>query len=179
MKRIILVAAMAVALAGCAIPARTGGMVATPTAPAPVSSALHEAVQIGAVTGGKKSAPMGTSQVEAPQLKDALQESLASDGLYGNPGKYRLDANLDSIDQPWIGLDMTVKSTIHYSLIDTATGSAVFDKAITASYTATVGDAIIGAERLRLANEGSIKKNIETFLDQVVEGSAAPRPAAP
>ncbi len=179
MKRIILVAAIATALAGCAIPARTGGMVATPTTPAPLTSALHKAVQIGAVTGGKKSETLGTSQVDAPQLQDALRESLVFDGLYGNTGKYRLDANLDSMDQPWIGFDMTVTSTIHYSLVDTATGSAVFDKAITTSYTATPGDSVIGAERLRLANEGSIKKNIQTFLDQVVEGFAAPRSAAP
>jgi hypothetical protein len=179
MKRMFVVAAVAAALAGCAAPARTGAMVAAPTAPVPATSALHDAVQIGAINGGEKTNPMWKSEVGAPQFKDALQASLVSDGLYASGGKYRLDASLDSVDQPWIGLDMTVKSTIHYSLVDNAAGSAVFDKSVTASYTATVGDSVIGVERLRLANEGSIKKNIETFLDQVVEGFAAPRPAAP
>lgn len=43
-------------------------------------------------------------------------------------------------------------------LKDTQSGNTVLDETIVAGYTATVGDAFPGVERLRFANEGSAKK---------------------
>jgi hypothetical protein len=57
-----------------------------------------------------------------------------------------------------IGFDLTVHSQVQYKLVDTAGGKAVFDRDIDADFTAGVGDVFIAVERLRLANEGSIKR---------------------
>ena len=72
-----------------------------------------------------------------------------------------------SVAQPLLGLDMTVTTHVRYTLKDTQSGSVVLDKMLVASYTATVGDAFVGAKRLRLANEGSARKNIGLFLEEL------------
>jgi len=44
--------------------------------------------------------------------------------------------------------------------------SIVFQKTIKSPYTATVSDAFVRVERLKLANEGSAKENIYKFLKE-------------
>ncbi|MCS6780659.1 MAG: hypothetical protein NZ555_13270 [Geminicoccaceae bacterium] len=48
-------------------------------------------------------------------------------------------------------------------------GGEPFATLVIESYTATFADAALGVERLRLANEGSMRRNIETFIDRLVE----------
>ena len=75
-----------------------------------------------------------------------------------------------------MGFDLTVHTQVHYTLTDTQTSKPVFDREVNADFTATVSDAFMAVERLRLANEGSIKKNIQTFLDQLIaEFGGAPK----
>lgn len=72
-----------------------------------------------------------------------------------------------SVDQPVLGMDFKVTTKVKYSLKAKKTGKVVYEKEITADHTATMGDAFYGVERLRLANEGSAKKNIEQFLKEL------------
>ena len=71
------------------------------------------------------------------------------------------------IDQPSFGFDMTVTTHVRYVLTDTTINSVIYDEIIVAPHTATVGDAFAGVKRLRLANEGSGKKNIEGLLEKL------------
>ena len=66
-----------------------------------------------------------------------------------------------------VGLDMTVTTTVQYILTDSGSGEVVLDKRVLTPYTATMGDAFVGTTRLRLANEGSARKNIEGLLDEL------------
>jgi hypothetical protein len=75
---------------------------------------------------------------------------------------------LVSVDQPLVGFDMTVTTTVTYTLLDPA-GNQVWSKSVSAPHTATVSDAFLGVERLRLANEGSAKENIRRALDAMIE----------
>ena len=74
--------------------------------------------------------------------------------------------------QPLAGLDMTVGSAVNYKIVRIADGKVVFDQIVSASYTAAFGDSILGVERLRLANEGSVKKNISKFISTISTLSA-------
>jgi hypothetical protein len=67
------------------------------------------------------------------------------------------------------GLDFDVMTSIRYELIDTKSGQSIFAETVDANYTATVSDAFIAIERLRLANEGSAKHNIKGFLEKLSE----------
>lgn len=79
---------------------------------------------------------------------------------------YPIDVNLLGLSQPAIGFDMTVTSHANYKVYDAA-GQPFLLATIDASFTATVSDAFIGVERLRMANEGSIRTSILKFFDKL------------
>jgi len=74
---------------------------------------------------------------------------------------------------------MTVRSTVHDTLNDTQQGKNIFAQVVSEEYTGTVGDAFVAAERLRLANQGLIKKNISTLLDKFSHACAGRRAGEP
>lgn len=169
MKRILLASSLALLLAGCAQPARVDQMTAMPTTGLPPSSGLQHAIDVNNVTGGTSTNPLWMSKVDNAQFQSALQSSLGAAGMLATgAARYHLDAKLTSLRQPLMGFDMTVFSTVHYTLTDRASSNPAFDEDVTADFTATVSDAFVGVERLRLANEGSIKKNIQIFMDHLI-----------
>lgn len=163
-----LVAASAfVLLTACATPATHEGMtIDRSDLPTQLNTALQGAIYLGSVTGGEETNPLWTSEVDAPSFKKALSGSLRVAGYEGEEAgaNYRLDANLQELHQPHFGLTFDVVSNVEYRL--TRNGQvSVFP--VTATGTATVSDAFVAIERLRLANEKSIKENIRIFLERV------------
>ena len=177
MKMKLIAAVLACGLASCAQAARVDQMTAMPTTALPATSGLQHAVQLNSVTGGTATNPLWMSKVGNPEFQSALSSSLGSAGLLANgDGRYHLDAKLEALHQPMMGFDLTVHTQVHYTLTDTKAARPVFDHEINSDFTATVSDAFMAVERLRLANEGSIKKNIQTFMDQLIaEFGSAPK----
>lgn len=68
--------------------------------------------------------------------------------------------------QPIMGFNMKVTSHVNYSVLEAQSGVSYFLTTVTAPYTAKVGDALAGIKRLRLANDGSIRTNIQTFINE-------------
>lgn len=169
MKNLLAILAAAV-LAGCATPAAVEQMsVSMPITQA--NPALKNSVGVADVTGGRETNPMWTSQVSSEAFKRALEQSLESAGMFSKivaGSKYQLTADLTRLDQPMIGFDMTVGSTVRYSLIETQTRKEVYARVIQVNYTAKMSDAFIGSQRLRLANEGAVKTNIEAFIKDLI-----------
>ena len=56
---------------------------------------------------------------------------------------------------------------MEYTLVEVATNKVILREVIRAPFTAGVGDAFAGVKRLRLANEGSARANIESFLKRL------------
>ncbi|MDH4391196.1 MAG: hypothetical protein QE285_07200 [Aquabacterium sp.] len=169
MKILLIVFSVSV-LAGCATPAAVERMaVALPiTQTNPV---LKNGVGVADVTGGKETNPMWTSQVSSDGFRRALEQSLENAGMFSKivaGSKYQLTADLTRLDQPMMGFDMTVTSTVRYSLIETQSRKDVYSRVIQIGHTASVSDAFIGAERLKLASEGAIKANIQAFINDLV-----------
>lgn len=168
-------AAVVLALLGCATPARVDQMkVETPAATrtAITTSAMKEAVAIGQVGGGKDTNPLWVSNISTADFEAALRSSLQSAGLLApDPQKCRvqLTAQLLSLDQPAFGLDMTVTASVLYTLTDCATRKEVWVKTLTLPYTAKFGDAVLGVERLKLANEGAARVNIAKLVELLGE----------
>lgn len=145
------------------------------------TSPLKGQVVVGSVTGGSETNPLMASQVDNPGFQGALTASLGKVGLKGpdTGARYTLDANLLSLAQPMMGFDMTVTSTVLYRLTDTQTKTVAFEQHVVTPFTATFGDATIGVERLKMANEGSIRRNIETALSDMLRKVKAAPAAAP
>jgi hypothetical protein len=171
--RALAAVALAALLAGCATPSDPGAMaVRDVRATAPVS----ESISIN-VTGGRATDPMMMSQISNADFREALKQSFLSAGLTGavpdKDGRYRLDAYIGALDQPFIGGDFTVKMEVAYTLTDVAANKVVWQKSISSSYTARISDTALGVERLRLANEGAARRNIEAVVQEL--SKLAPR----
>jgi 23S rRNA A2030 N6-methylase RlmJ len=56
---------------------------------------------------------------------------------------------------------------VSYTLVDTQSGKTVWSKNIASEHTAKAGEAFAGVKRLRLANEGAAKANIEQVINEI------------
>jgi hypothetical protein len=178
--RSVILAAAALSLAACASASKPGAMVAELTEATVIndSSPLKTAFTVTTVSGGKKTSPLWKSNVSSEDFAEALRQSLAAHAMLAETdGKYTVEAELVEVKQPLAGFNMSVTSTVNYKVVETATSAVVFNGPITNEYTAKMGDAFLGVERLRLANEGSMKGNIAQFIETLVKTmDAAPAP---
>lgn len=156
--------AVAALTTGCATASRPDDMVATP------STIVHRnssSVSV-AVTGGKETNPLWTSQISNDAFGQALRDSIQKSGLFGNVtdggANYKLNAFLGKVDQPMFGLSLTVKMEVSYTLVDTRSGRTVWQKDVASQYTAHPSEAFAAVKRLRLANEGAARANIQQAL---------------
>jgi len=157
----------ALAVAACASPATYQGMTVLPSDAGTPNPTLKGAITVGDVSGGQDTNPLWMSKVDNASFKKALEESLSVVGYLAPPGSnpsFTLSADLQSLDQPWIGITLDVKSTVDYKLTG---GGNSKDYPITATGTATFSDSAIAIERLRIANEKSIQENIKELLRQL------------
>ncbi len=167
MLKPIIAAVAAFLLIGCATPASQQAMTvgATDGIAAP-SEKLKGQVFVRNVTGGKDTNPLWTSQVDSQSFKAAFEQSLAAIGYKSDSAsaKYKVDAELQDLNQPGFGLTFNVQSTVAYTVSTDVTSSKV---PITAVGTATPSDAFLGVERLKIANERSVKENIKAFINRL------------
>ncbi len=158
-------------LAACASGARSGAMTAPVTEATVISdtSSLKKAITVSEVTGGSETNPLWMSEVGNPEFKTALEQSLTLNAMYETERpRYRLEAKLMELDQPYAGFDATVGSRVFYRLGRAEDNDLVYQTEISCEYTANFSDALLGVERLRLANEGAMKKNITLFMEALV-----------
>jgi len=161
----VLVACATALLAGCATPARMENMVARNVR----SMRVHPKTLRVKSAGGRDTEWWGSSQVSDKAFLEALFRSLTTSHTFRavvKTGKSDLvlDVFIQDVKQPILGFDMTVTVKSKWTIYDAATDEVIRRELITASHTATVGDAFVGITRLRLANEGAVRKNIEAGI---------------
>lgn len=152
-------------LVGCATPAMQQQMVINPLdVGVKANVALTNSVTLRNVSGGSATNPFWLSKVGTNEFKGALLESLQEYGyLSSSPekGKIILDVNLEKLEQPIIGLTMSVVSVVSYIIEENG-----FQKKyqIVATGSASPSEEFIGYKRLKIANERSINENIRIFV---------------
>jgi hypothetical protein len=162
----VLVAGLAVG--GCASAAKPEAMLARMSAP------VHQSqfdVNV-TVIGGKETSQMRGSQISDQDFAEALQDSIIQSGLFRRAtadgvAAYKLQAVIVGMNQPTFGASRTVSMEVNYTLARTNPKEVVWQKAVTSTYTAPFSEAFIGATRLRKANEGSARKNIEQAINEM------------
>ena len=164
-----ILAMVVIQLTGCASPASIEGMTVSGTAvtSAPVSFPLKHRLLLDKVSGGEVTIPFKTSEVGNEEFRAALEESLRVGQLLAcsdQDALFLLRATLHKVQQPAWGFDMTVYSSVGYVLYSRSDGKLLWEEVVSADYTATVGDAFLGQERLRLASEGSIRENLKALI---------------
>lgn len=170
MRKIIAVFGIVLAAAylqGCASGATVAGMTSLQTVDASKKN-MPGKVSVATVKGGKSTNPMWTSQVSSEEFEVALNESLKANGLLSSgQGAYVLTPTLKKLQQPLFGFDLTVNAEVLYVLKESASGKELLNESIFSSYTATVSDAFVAVKRLRLANEGAIRSNIDLLMQRL------------
>jgi hypothetical protein len=127
-------------------------------------------IKVVHVIGGKEGDPMWEgSKIDSVSFKSALHIALQnSQVLYLADANQATDYSLSVLllyqEQPSFGLDMTVSLTVRYYITDNKTDKTIWTKDIPTSFTATMGDAFVGATRLTMANEGAVRENIKSFI---------------
>lgn len=167
LKRFVTIAACTslLAVAACASPSRPEFMTVPATAgltAAPGDVGYHSVTTIN-VAGGHETNPLWTAQVSDADFKAALEASLTAAGYMGSEGApLTVTATMVDLKQPLAGFDMSVTSQVQYRV--TRNGQVIFADTVSATGTATMGQAFAAVERLRLANEKSVQENIKEFL---------------
>jgi hypothetical protein len=154
-------------ISGCATASNSGAMI--PKVPTAVKK-NSESVSV-AVTGGSATSKMGASKIADQDFADAIRAAVTQSGLFARvteagKGDYHLDVQIVGLDQPMFGASFTVKMEATWRLLR-PDKSVVWEKAIESAFTATMGDSLAGVTRLRLANEGTARKNIEDAIAQL------------
>ena len=78
----------------------------------------------------------------------------------GTP-KFYLDAEIKNLDQPLMGLDLTVIADVTYNISGAGPAASY---PIKAQATATFLNSPLAVDRIRIANERAMCQNIEQFL---------------
>jgi hypothetical protein len=171
MKSKIIIGLFCLALGACASAAKPGAMAVQVSQSTLIDSQsiLYKSTATPTVTGGKETSPLWKSNVSSADFAEALKQSLSANTILASENaRYKLAASLIELKQPLIGMSMTVISRVKYVLMDAADDSVIWDKEITAPYTAKMSDAFVGSKRLQLANEGAIRENIKQLVDSLV-----------
>jgi hypothetical protein len=171
-------ALLAVALAGCGTPSQPLPMAVTAADAlqirAWVPDALKAQVAVASVQGGLETGRWWGSKVSAGALQQALEESLHAVGmkpLAPEPApRFELQAELLQLEQPTVpAAGVTVGTAVRYTLVDRASGKAVYQRRIANTEEAGLGEAIVSpSERLRIANERALRANINLLLRDLV-----------
>ena len=171
--QLLVIALCAGALGGCALAARAPAMVArTDSVALTRVPTPTRRIAVAAVEGGEETGTLDRSKVASEDLEAALAASLARAGYGGDSSltaDFRLSARLAELSASSTPLSTTVTSVVRYSLRSTDTGAVVFEEEIRAVTRVPWTRSIYGPGRLRLANEESIRANIERMLARLPE----------
>lgn len=176
-----LALAMLAPLAACSTPATPDQMTVQPVAgqSVAVTGAAYKSLSVQNVVGGNGTSNIGFSDVSDADFRTALESSLKSRNYLadpGTPGRYRVTAEIMSLDRPvsgfdpvliFVPLDWSVTVKIHYRVVPVGGGQPLFDDLVAASGTADGASAATTDGRMRKAVEAAVRADIQSFIDQI------------
>jgi hypothetical protein len=171
MIRLLVAMLLLAGLGACATPAGYTSMVpelaTAELGPGPAPS-YRGAITVASVGIGTDTSTPWTSQIGSTEFQDALVRTLTLANLASpQGGRFRLDATLLRLERPFAGFAMTVTASVAYRLTDTATGAVVYQETRTSLGTASLNDAIMNANRLRIADERALRANIRKLIEDL------------
>jgi hypothetical protein len=171
MIRLLVAMLLLAGLGACATPGSYTSMVpelaSAELGPGPAPS-YRGAITVASVSIGTDTSTPWTSQIGSAEFQDALVRTLMLANLASpQGGRFRLDATLLGLSRPFAGFAMTVTASVAYRLTDTATGAVVYQETRTSLGTASLNDAIMNANRLRIADERALRANIRKLIEDL------------
>ena len=168
MKAAFVIVVIGLLTAGCSTVPQTQNMVPLVTSDSPAR--FHAPLQFGEIKGGSTDSWSETG-IGAGRFLTALQQSFQRANYFdaGAPADkaYRLDVIVMGQEQPSVGLNMTCRLGVRYTLTKAAGGEPVWTQEIFSDYTESCCGTPIGAVRARKASEGVARTNIGKLLDEI------------
>jgi len=188
MKRGIKVAAlsglfsglMGLLLAGCGTPAEAPQMGLSAAESLQlrtwVPEMLKAQVSVGPVTGGQPTGKYWGAKVSNEALQEAVEDSLRGVGMLATrpgSGRYALQVQLVSLEQPLVALNMRVVATLVYTLVDKnadASATPLYQRRLRTVHVTEFTEALIDPnERQRIASENAVRKGVLTVVRELIE----------
>lgn len=168
-RTLFLLAAATVLSSGCVA---TGAKSTAMTIALPAVEKQHPETVAISVSGGKATNPLWTSQVSNEDFQAALISSISASKVFSavvqdGQNDLLLKVELLKLAQPLAGLNMTVTAETSWTLTNRLDGAVLWQKQISEAHTATMGDAVVGVTRLRMASEGAIQAVIKTGVEEM------------
>ncbi|MEJ6005939.1 hypothetical protein WG899_10305 [Paucibacter sp. AS339] len=163
-------------LSGCGTPTEPPNLALSATESLQMRSwvpdRLKGQIVLSPVTGGQPTGMLWGSKISNAALQEALDSSLRATGMLAmrpGAGDYQLEAKLVELEQPMIGLSMKVVVTIAYTVIEKRSGTVLYQRRLRSQHVAEFSSAVLDQnERLRLANEGAVRSNVNLMLRDVI-----------
>jgi uncharacterized protein YcfL len=163
-------ALLSFALVGCSTPATRGAMT-----PQGIVVSKHNPYSVHVQTsGGAETSATSGSNISDAELKASIEDIVIQSKVFksivqGAGGDYELSVRVVSLSKPLFGATFTVEMEAAWSLTKQADRSVLMRKSVKSSGKATMGEAFVGANRLRMAVENAARDNISQGLMAVGE----------
>lgn len=148
-------------------PATQAGVALTgaPAQAAP-PAVYRRAIALGTVRGEPGSGTSMQPPVTTEQFSEALRRSLSAAGVLAEsgPARFTLDAQLESINRPFLGFNYEVRSMVRYRLVEAATGREVLSLQIEETGVSRYGESSQAYVRIQLAEVRSIRQSIARVI---------------
>jgi hypothetical protein len=168
--RAVVVGGALMTLAACASASSPTQMSAIGVTSAAAGEPGYHQLRVGGVQGGGETNPRWMSNVSSNDFRTALETSLRGAEFInpdGTKAAMEVTATIIDVKRPMAGLDMSVTTQVRYTVKPVGGGAAVFDETVAATGKAKMGEALIAVERLKLANEASVRENINSFIQRL------------
>ena len=106
--------------------------------------------------------------IKNEDLKLAVESAILSSQLFSNTGRnLNVSVSVLSIKNPMFGLDLTAEARVRWQIFNADSKEEIFNAIFSSSHTSTVSDNIVAAQRLKMANQEALRKNIEMALKAI------------
>ena len=168
--RLAIITPLILILTACASPANRADMT-----PQNFDFSKHYPYTLKVKTsGGSETGAMDSSNISDEDLKAAIEDAVSKSTLFkaivkGTDGDYELTVSISSLSKPIFGATFTVHLETGWTLTRMSDRKVVMRKAVQSTGKASMGDALAGVTRLRLAVEGATRENISKGLKAIAE----------
>lgn len=158
-----------IGILSCLLASCAGSMDTAALIPANATASHRTSKPVTALVSGGGPRSTVLANVSDEDFKQALESSLVKSGMFKSAGSggYQIEAFITSVQQPLVGISMRVNMEVSYAM--RRNGTVIWRKSIKSTYNAPLGEAFVGAVRVRKATEGAARENIAALIHSLDE----------
>ena len=106
--------------------------------------------------------------IKNEDLKLAVESAIISSQLFSGMGRnLNVSVSVLSIKNPMFGMDLTAEARVRWQIVNADSKEEIFNAVFSSSHASTVGDHVVAVQRMKMANQEALRKNIEIALKAI------------